>query len=252
MKPIAQAALCLWVLLSASACQPGASSQDIQTIKQQQEQILAELRELKDVSRRVLATAAAGQRPSRPPEEDYSRVYSLSIGESPVRGDAKAPVTLVEFSDFQCPYCAQAQGDLKALLDKYPGKLKLVFKHFPLSFHQQARPAALASLAAQDQGKFWQMHDVLFNNQKALDAAKLEEYARQAGLDVERFKKDMERNREAYEKQIQADMLLGQNADVRGTPSLYIAGKKVRQRSLDAMSAMVEEALKAPAAAKQG
>jgi protein-disulfide isomerase len=248
MKPLAQTAIALALTaLLAGACQPGASSGDVEAIRQKQDEILAELKELKEVSRRVLTVAAtAGQRAARAPDEDYNRIYALAIGSSPVKGNAKAPVTIVEFSDFQCPYCAQAQGDLEALLKKYPDKVKLVFKHFPLSFHAQARPAALASLAAHEQGKFWELHDVLFKNQKTLDASKLEEYARQAGLDVARFKADMERNRDAYEKRIQADMLAGQQADVRGTPSLYIGGRKVRQRSVEAMGALVEQALKEP------
>ena len=224
--------------LGNSSCQSGVSSEDIEALKRQNEQILSELKALRESG-----GAAQARRGGRPPE-DFNRVYAIDLAGSPIKGNPDAPVAVVEYSDFQCPFCAMVQPSLEALLKKYPDQVKLVYKHFPLSFHRQARPAALAAMAAHEQGKFWEMHDVLFENQKALDEGKFEEYARSAGLDVTRFKQDLDKKRAEYERQVRADMRQGQQVDVRGTPSLYIGGKKVRDRSIEAMSALVEEALK--------
>jgi len=168
----------------------------------------------------------------------------VRLGASPVRGKRDAPVTIVEFSDFQCPFCARSNPIVDGVLAKYPDKVNYVYKHFPLAFHAAARPAAIASIAAQDQGRFWEMHEVLFKNQASLDASKLEDYAKQAGLDVARFKKDLESKKAEYEKRVDAEFALGQSVDVRGTPTLYIGGKKVRVRTVDGMSAMIDEQLK--------
>ena len=224
--------------LLASGCQPGGSAKDMADLKQNIESMRADVKSIKD-------TLDAITKPrNQPPPEDFNKVYEIPLGNSPVLGKADAPVVVVEFSDFQCPYCGRLQPDLKALLEKNPDKVKLVFKHFPLDFHQNARPAAIAAMAAQEQGKFWQLHDVLFQNQATLDASKLDDFAKQAGLDVARFKKDRESKAADYDKRIVADLQLGAQSGVQGTPSLYIGGKKVRDRSVAGMSAMVEEALK--------
>jgi protein-disulfide isomerase len=225
--------------LVLGGCQPGGSAKDISELKQGIESMRADVKSIKDTLDTITKPRQG------PPPEDFSKVYDIPIGNSPVLGKADAPVTVVEFSDFQCPYCGRLQPDLKALLQKYPDKVKLVFKHFPLDFHPNARPAAIASLAAQEQGKFWQLHDVMFGSQPALDASKVEEYAKQAGLDVARFKKDYEAKKAEYDQRVAADQQLGAQSGVQGTPSLYIAGKKVRDRSVPGMAAMVEEALKA-------
>ena len=100
-------------------------------------------------------------------------------------------MTLVEFSDYQCPYCRQAHATVTQVEKKYAGKVRLVMKQFPLSFHPQARPAALAAIAAGRQGKYWEMHDRLFSSPQ-LDPDTLERYAREIGLDVERWKRDQQ------------------------------------------------------------
>jgi protein-disulfide isomerase len=109
--------------------------------------------------------------------------------------------------------------------------------------HQSARPAALWSLAAQSQGKFWEMHDVLIQNQATLEPGKLEEFAKLAGLDLPRFKSDLDKNGADYSKRIDGEIALGNTVDVRGTPTLFIGGKKVRVRTLDGMSAMIDAEL---------
>ena len=222
------------------ACQP-ATRQDVQDLQQQVAALAKKVDSLGD----KIGDAPA-RRPS-PPPEDFDKVYDIRVGDAPVYGPKDAPVTLVEYSDFQCPFCARARPLLRQIADKYPDKVRLVFKHFPLSFHPAAGPAALASMAAQDQGKFWEFHDVLFDNNSTLDgsAKGLEGYAEKAGLDVERFKRDLEQNRSRYQERVVADMRQGQEVDVRGTPTLYVNGKKMdpRLRSMEGMTALIDSIL---------
>ena len=145
-------------------------------------------------------------------------------GDSPAKGSAKAAISIVEFSDFECPYCSRVGGPLKKLQAKYPDEISVTFKQFPLSFHKNAQKAAEASLAAHAQGRFWDMHDIMFENQKALQEEKLYAYAAQIGLDMERFKKELSAG--TYAAKVKADMAEGQRAGVRGTPSVFIGGRK--------------------------
>jgi hypothetical protein len=151
----------------------------------------------------------------------------ISTDGAPVRGAPMAPVTIVEFSDFQCPYCGAAHTELGRLLGEFEGQIKLVFKHFPLGGHERAMPAARAAQAAAAQGKFWEMHDVLFEHQRALDDADLERYARDLGLDVERFKTDM--SSPAIQERIDADRREGERLMVHGTPTMYVDGRLLRE-----------------------
>ena len=205
-RGIAGVAAAVWLAALGSGCGP--SSKDIADIRAKQDEILTRIASIEDTQKKILSA-----RPAGPPGEDFDKVYAIGIGESPVRGDAQGPVTIVEFSDFQCPFCARA---------------------------------AEASLAAQEQGKFWQMHDVLIQNQATLDAAKLADYAKTAGLDVARFKADLAQNKASYDQRIDAEVKLGNDVDVRGTPTIFIDGKKVRVRTLDGMSAMIDPALAKP------
>jgi protein-disulfide isomerase len=224
----------------------GCSSQtekDIAEIRAKQDEILAKLGSIEDAQKKL---AAAPQRAAGPPSEDFDKVYAIGIESSPVRGDASGPVTIVEFSDFQCPFCARAAPLIQDVLKKYPKGVRFVYKQFPLPMHPAARPAAHWSMAAQAQGKFWEMHDVLVKNQPTLDASKAEAYAKEAGLDVKRFKADLAKNGAEYDKRIDEEIKLGNDVDVRGTPTLFIDGKKVRVRSLEGMSAMIDGQLAKP------
>jgi protein-disulfide isomerase len=129
------------------------------------------------------------------------------------------------------------------VLKAYPNEVKFVYKEFPLtSIHQNALNAAKAAVAAQKQGKFWEMHDKLFANQRALLPDNLKQYAQESGLDVAKFEKDM--TSPEVQKQIDADMKLAQEADVRGTPTLFLNGKRVMNRSFEGLKQMIDEALK--------
>ncbi len=224
------------------ACQP--PNQQLENLAKQQDEILAQLKTLEANQKKLLASAAPTAR-RQPPAEDYNKVYKIDTAGSPTIGNPEAPIAIVEYSDFQCPYCARATPPLKEVQKKYgDDKVKLVFKHFPLSFHKAAKPAAIASMAALDQGKFWEFHDVLFKNQRGLSAEKMNDYAAEAGLDVERFKQDMAAKRTDYAKAVDGDFRQGQSVGVRGTPTLFIGGKKVANRSVQGMSAMIDALLK--------
>ena len=143
--------------------------------------------------------------------------------QDPTKGAAIPLVTIVEFSDFQCPFCSRLATTLDEIVGEYGPDVKLVFKQFPLAMHPQAEPAARAALAAQAQGKFWPMHDAIFANQRALTDEDLEGYAREAGLDVERWRKDF--GSEELRQHVKQEMELGTKLGVRGTPVFYVNGR---------------------------
>ncbi|MCA1658530.1 MAG: DsbA family protein [Verrucomicrobiaceae bacterium] len=165
------------------------------------------------------------------------------------RGNAKATVTLEEFGDFQCPPCATMAGMLKGIEEKYGARLRLLFHHFPLAIHVHAREAALASEAAYLQGRFWEMHDLLYQEQliwtKAPDVPALfNSYAARIGLDVERFKKDMQ-SPEAKGR-VAADQKRGTARGVTSTPTIFINDVVVPATSLNPtdLHAAIDAALK--------
>ena len=140
----------------------------------------------------------------------------------PSRGPANAPVTIVEFSDFQCPYCGREFPVIERLMKEYDGKVRLVFRHYPLDFHPFAQKAAEAGACAQDQGKFWELHDKMFTNQDKLAVGDLKGYAKSVGLDASKF----ERCLDSGEKKalVEEDMKAGTAAGVNGTPAFFING----------------------------
>src|SRR6185295_6445276 len=149
------------------------------------------------------------------------RVEVASTG--PAKGPATAPVTIVEFSDFQCPYCGKLTPTLKQVEEKYGVKVRIVFRQFPLNFHPFAQKAAEASLCAADQNKFWEMHDALFANQQALAVEQLKAKATELGLNAEQFNSCLDSGKTAAV--IQADVKDGAAAGVNGTPAMFINGR---------------------------
>jgi protein-disulfide isomerase len=142
---------------------------------------------------------------------------------APVKGNASAPVKIIEFSDFQCPYCTRAADTVKEVLTKYGDKVSVEYRHFPLDFHKRAHRAAEGSECANQQGKFWEYHDLLFANQSALEENNLKDYAAKAGLDVAKFDACMADAGTA--KIVDADMENGASVGMSGTPGFYINGK---------------------------
>lgn len=140
----------------------------------------------------------------------------------PSRGPADAKVTIVEFSDFECPFCSRAKTVADEAMKKYDGKVRLVFRQFPLSFHAHAKKAAEASLCANAQNKFWEYHDALFAEQSKLDVPSLKQQAEKLGLDKEAFNKCLDEG--AMAKTVADDMADAQKVGVTGTPAFFING----------------------------
>jgi protein-disulfide isomerase len=141
------------------------------------------------------------------------------------RGPADAPVTIVEFSDFQCPFCGRAVPTIEEVFKSYPGKIRLAFKHFPLDFHPDAPLAHRAALSAGEQGKFWEMHDLLFANQRALRREDLLRHAATLALDLPRFTRDLEDAR--FDRVVGRDLAEGTRFGVDGTPTTFVNGHRI-------------------------
>jgi len=201
---------------------------------------------LKDVYARRIETAALAPAPAPSagaPAAPEGKV-DIKLGDAPVKGPASAPVTLVAFSDFQCPFCSRAVPTLKEIEGQYQGKLRIAFKQLPLPFHDHAHLAAEAALAANEQGKFWQYHDKLFANQQALDRASLERYAQELGLDMAKFKSALDSGR--FKDRVDADAREGAAVGATGTPTFFINGTKlVGAQPVDAFKAAIDKELKA-------
>lgn len=155
-----------------------------------------------------------------------SPLFKVPLGMSPVRGPGDAWVTMVEFGDYECPYCGAEEPIVRELLQAYPTQLRLVFKNFPLtSIHPYAQGAAIAAECAQAQGLFWPMHDLLMQNQTALQSQNLPTYAAQAGLDVTTWQACL--TTAAPAQAVAADVTLGTSLGVSGTPTFFINGQEV-------------------------
>ncbi len=172
-----------------------------------------------------LKSQPAAPAPGAPPGSNPNERKDVAVGSAPVKGPADAPVTIVEFSDFQCPFCSRVEPTIKQIESAYGDKIRFAWKNQPLPFHPNAMPAAKAAMAAYRQGKFWQMHDLLFANQRDLNDANYEKWAQQIGLDMAKFKKDMASP--AVADEIAADSKEGQRLGANGTPSFFINGRSV-------------------------
>jgi protein-disulfide isomerase len=158
-----------------------------------------------------------------PPPFDASSVAKVAVGSSPVRGAADAWVTLVEFGDFECPFCGEEEPVVEALLKEYPNDLRLVWKNFPLTnIHPYAQGAAVAAVCAGAQGDFWPMHDTLFEDQTALTSADLASYALEVGVDMGTWQTCIASS--APLQTIDADVALGTSVGISGTPTFFVNG----------------------------
>lgn len=167
----------------------------------------------------------------------------LTVDGDPMRGPSDAKVTVVEFSDFQCPYCAKAVGEVNQVLAKYPKDVKLYFKQFPLDNHSQAALAAEAALAAQAQGKFWEMHDRLYANFRAINRDRILMWAKEIGLDLGRFQTDLLSHK--YASRVVAEAKQGDQAGVGGTPTFFINGKRLNASfELGIVAPLIEQELR--------
>lgn len=190
---------------------------------------------------RTLSIAARS--PQREPEEDPNKVWTFETGDVPTKGPADAPITIVEFSDFQCPFCSKGHATMKELEAKYPGKIKFQYVSKMLPFHQKAPAAHAAAYAAWKQNKFWEFNDLAFANQKDLTEEKYLEWAKSLGLDLVKFKTDMAL--ENYKAEFDRMEKLSNDLGVRGTPTFFVNGRKIRgARPIDAFTSVIDELLK--------
>ena len=180
---------------------------------------------------------------------DNKKFYTLSIDfivniktdNAPTKGNKDAPVTIAIFSDFQCPYCSKITPLLEQVLKQNEGKVKIIFKNLPLKIHDQAQPAALAALAAQKQGKFWEYHDKLFAEKK-INSASFDRIASELNLDLKKFKADMQSTE--LINHLRSDMVEAQQNGITGTPSIYINGRKLKKRSLNGFQTLIDKEMK--------
>jgi protein-disulfide isomerase len=186
-----------------------------------------------------LRKAAAIQDFLKQPE---APTYAIAIDDQPTKGNQGAPVTIVEFTDFQCPSCAKSQPVLEAIAAEFGDKVRLVVRDFPLDQHTFAFKAAEAAEAAREQGKYWEYIAILFLNQSALEVAKLKEYASQVGLDRKRFDEALDSDK--FAEKVRRDLNDGMKLGVNSTPTVFINGRRVKERSRESLKAAVEAAIK--------
>jgi protein-disulfide isomerase len=173
--------------------------------------------------------------------DDAGAVYTIDVTNNPVRGPKTAPVRIVEFSDFQCPYCADLQKTLDQVLAAFPKDVQLIYKQYPLNIHPFARQAAAAALVAQGQGKFWELHDRMFQNFTSINDQNIRTWAKEVGINLVEFDKALQSGK--FEPVIQKDMADGAAAKVLGTPTLFVNGKRIHDRSFEGFKKMIQEEL---------
>jgi len=163
--------------------------------------------------------------------------------DDPSQGKADAPVTVVEYSDFQCPFCLRVMPTLKDLRTKYGDRVRLVWKDFPLTqIHPQAFVAAQAGNCAREQGKFWEYHDKLFANQSALTPDSLKKYAADTGLDAAKFNQCLDSSK--YEARVEDALAAGNRLGISSTPTVYVNGRMINgAQPIEVFEAVVEEEL---------
>ena len=163
--------------------------------------------------------------PEQPPQQLPPERINVDLGSSPVKGESDAPVTIVEFSDFECPFCGRFFSDtLPRIESEYidTGKVRFVYKHLPLGFHEQAVPAALASECAYEQGRFWDYHDLLLGNQESLSDANYRKWAGDLGLSQPQFNECLESRK--HQGRVTSDEQQAAQAGISGTPGFLING----------------------------
>jgi protein-disulfide isomerase len=189
------------------------------------------------------------------PKQDDKTIYKVPAGDSPIKGVANAPITIIVFSDFQCPFCSKVEPTLDEVQKAYPEKVRVIWKHNPLPFHPLAGPASQLAIEARaqkgDKG-FWAAHALLFKNQQKLAEEDLLGYAKELGLDVDKVKAAIKDNK--YKSVIDADMDVGEDVGVQGTPNMFINGRHiVGAQPLDAFKKLIDEELvRAQAALDKG
>jgi protein-disulfide isomerase len=204
---------------------------------------------MQNEKRQNLIQAAISRLTKSKPVEVYFEKPKMDVkvelaDHTPTVGKKGAKVTIVEFSDFQCPFCARGAEIVHEIAKKYGNKVVIGFRHFPLPMHKEARPASEASMCVSEQGsdKFWKFHDKVFKNQQSLDDASLEKFAKESGANVDKFKECVSSKK--YAKVVQDDLTYGEKVGVRSTPTFFVNGQIVNGAvPLEQFSEMIDEEL---------
>ena len=233
-------------------------SEEIRMLRMELSDVKKEMALLRADVKKVLAAlgngapgraGAAAPSEARPPAVDTT-IYDVNTGSSPVLGKADAPVTIVEWADFQCPFCVREYPKLKEILAAYPGKVRIVFKHRPLGFHRQAKPAHAAAQLAMEQGGselFWKMHDKIIGSPKALEVKDLRGYAEGLNLDLAGFDAVMA-DPKKIDQFLKLDLDEAAKCKVNATPTVMINGLKLSgDRSIESYKARIDGLLKSTA-----
>jgi protein-disulfide isomerase len=230
------------------ACQGSGSFAKLQEslaeIQAKQDTILAKMGELETkIGQAPAQRPGADPKAPKPGAPDPKVTYKVDVGDAHAKGPATAKVTIVEWSDFQCPFCSRVVPTMKELEKAYGDDIRVAFKHNALPMHNRAKPAALAAEAAGKQGKFWEMHDLLFANAKELTDENFAKWAGDIGIDVEKFKKDMADPELA--KKVDANQAQGTKLGARGTPAFFVNGRYLSgAQPADAFKKIIDEEMK--------
>jgi protein-disulfide isomerase len=234
MKKILLTAILLIAAVLPIACVSSGTDDRLRALEARQDSILAILKVMQSQSEFVALRVGW-----RPPTDTAPK--KIPVGESFAIGPANATVTLVEFSDLQCPYCARLSPILDSVARAFPREVRLVYKHFPLSFHAQARPAAAAAIAAGKQGKFFEFRARTTPHFRDLNEDLYLAIARELKLDMARFRRDMVLTDEVNAL-LDADIELGRAVGVEGTPTIFVNGRIAEDRSFDYFAGIVMQA----------
>jgi protein-disulfide isomerase len=174
---------------------------------------------------------------------EVSYTFDIDTSQSPFKGPADAPVVIVEFTDFQCPYCARLGATIDEMMKLYPGKLKIVYKSFPLSSHRYSWQAATTAAAANKKGKFWEVYKEIFANYNRLNDAKLKEIRSHFGLETPEFEALM--NSPEIRSRVASDRNEGIQLGVHGTPTVFVNGKRLDNKRPEGFKEAIDKALNA-------
>ena len=198
---------------------------------------------IKALSGKGLLRQPKGQERARP-KVDPNKIYDIDISGSMVKGNPKAKVTVVEFSDFQCPYSQKFHPIIMDVVNAYPEDVNYVFMSFPLPYHKEAKPATKALLIAKQYGKYWEMMDLIFQNAKGLSQDKYKELAGQLGIDADEFAQKLKDQDAQLEQMVQKGMAVAGKAEVGGTPTFFVNGKRTMGRTAQEFKNQIEQILK--------
>jgi protein-disulfide isomerase len=201
---------------------------------------------LMDLEKATRTAAAPAPSPAPAPTAhrglDPNKRYSVAVGKY-VKGPADAKITIVEWSDFQCPFCRRSRPTLEQIEKEYGDQVRISFRHLPLDFHTKAPAAHAAAAAAGLQGKFWEMHDKIFENQQQMSPQKYEQWAAELGLDVDKFKRDVASPQ--VKQAIETDKKAAEALGITGTPAFFVNGRYIRgAQPFPTFKTLIDEELK--------